>query len=36
MLNCDCSADTQNGEPHDADCIHWDLPTDDPSEHYNF
>ena len=32
MLTCDCGA--EQGEGHGPDCIHWDLPADDPSEHY--
>lgn len=31
-LTCDCGADRD--EPHGTDCIHWDLPADDPSDDY--
>ncbi len=31
-LTCDCTAEPD--EPHDDDCIHWTLTTDDASDHY--
>lgn len=33
---CDCTATPEDRalDRHDADCIHWTLTTDDPSDHY--
>ena len=33
MPTCDCTSHADTGT-HGSDCIHWDLPTDDPSDHY--
>jgi hypothetical protein len=33
MLTCDCGAEPD--EPHAANCIHHQLPTDNPSDHYD-
>jgi len=37
MLTCDCGAWLDESGPviHDDDCIHWDLPADDPADEYS-
>jgi hypothetical protein len=36
MLTCDCGANQDDPtDAHAPDCIHHQLPTDDPSDHHD-